>query len=160
VAEFIAPLAIAQGKTIALSGSEGPVVINGNAEMLRRAVRNLVENALNHTPDGTAVEIVVGERGTISVRDEGEGIPTAKRELIFQRFWRRDHQRAGGAGLGLSIVKRIVDAHGGTIAVENEPTGGANFTMRFPPAEPSRRPDDIDDRPSMFAANAPLAPHA
>jgi signal transduction histidine kinase len=158
VAEFIAPLAIAQGKTIALSGSEGPIVINGNAEMLRRAVRNLVENALNHTPDGTAVEIVVGEQGTISVLDEGDGIPTAKRELIFQRFWRRDHERAGGAGLGLSIVKRIVDAHGGTIAVENCPTGGANFTMRFALAEHFRHRAGVGDEPSMFAASAPLAP--
>src|SRR5262249_36158054 len=112
VAEFIAPLAIAQGKTIALSGSEGPVVINGNDEMLRRAVRNLVETGFNHPPAGTAVEVVVGEQGPISILDEGEGIPNAKREVIFQRFWRRARERAGGAGLGLSIVKRIVDAHG------------------------------------------------
>ena len=53
------------------------------------------------------------------------------RELIFRRFWRRDN-RTGGAGLGLSIVKRIVDAHGGTIAVRNRPNGGAEFCMRFP----------------------------
>jgi signal transduction histidine kinase len=138
LAEFVAPLALSMEKSIALSGTDEPVWIRGNAEMLRRAVRNLVENALNHTPKGTDVEIVVGEQGTISVLDHGEGVQVAKRTLIFQRFWRRDRRRAG-AGLGLSIVKRIVDAHGGVVTVENRPTGGANFTMRFPLFEPSQR---------------------
>jgi signal transduction histidine kinase len=134
VAEFVAPLALTQEKTIILSGAQGPVEIKGNAEMLRRAIRNLVENAINHTPKGTTVEIVVGEMGTVSVLDQGEGVPVAKRELIFERFWRRD-RRAGGAGLGLSIVKRIVEAHGGTITVENRSDGGAEFSMSFALAE-------------------------
>ncbi len=155
VAEFIAPLALAHGKTVALSGAENPVLIKGNPEMLRRAVRNLVENALNHTPEGTVIEIVVGEKGTISVLDEGEGVPVAKRELIFQRFWRRDRRRAGGAGLGLSIVKRIVDAHGGAITVENRPTGGANFTMRFAFVE--RPPIEAAEQRSTPALTAPLS---
>ena len=137
VAEFVAPLALAQGKTIALSGAEGPVWVNGNAEMLRRAIRNLVENALNHTPKGTDVEIVVDDQGTVSVLDQGEGVPVANREQIFERFWRRNREQAGGAGLGLSIVKRIVDAHGGTITVGNRPGGGAEFSMRFILAEPT-----------------------
>ena len=141
VAEFIAPLALAQKKTVALSGAGGPVLVRGSQEMLRRAIRNLVENALNHTPEGTAVQIVIGEQGMVSVLDEGEGVPLAKRELIFQRFWPRDRRRAGRAGLGLSIVKRIVDAHEGAITVENRPTGGATFSMRFPLAtEQSRYP--------------------
>jgi signal transduction histidine kinase len=131
VAEFIAPLALAQGKTLALSGAEGSVWVQGNAEMLRRAVRNLVENALNHTAKGTDVEILVGEQGTVSVLDQGEGIPAVNRERIFERFWRRDRRRPGGAGLGLSIVKRIVEAHGASIAVANRPNGGADFTIRF-----------------------------
>lgn len=131
VAEFIAPLALAQGKTIALTGTEGPVWIIGNAEMLRRAIRNLVENALNHTPPGTDVEIVVREDGMVSVLDQGEGIPDENRRRIFERFWRRDRRRAGGAGLGLSIVQRIVEAHGGAITVEDAPTGGANFSISF-----------------------------
>jgi signal transduction histidine kinase len=135
VAEFVAPLALGQGKSIALSGAEGPVWIKGNAEMLRRAIRNLLENALNHTPKGTDVEIVVGEHGTVSVLDQGEGVPVTSREQIFERFWRRDRRRAGSAGLGLSIVKRIVEAHGGTITVKNRPTGGAEFSMRLSPAE-------------------------
>ncbi len=131
VAEFIAPLAIAQGKSVALGGTEHPVVINGNAEMLSRAIRNLVENALKHTPGGTDVEIVVGEDTTVAVLDRGEGIPDAKRALIFERFWRRDRRGSDGAGLGLSIVKRIMDAHGGTVTVADAPCGGAQFMLRF-----------------------------
>jgi signal transduction histidine kinase len=131
VATFIAPLALAQEKTIALSGAEGPVWIKGNEEMLRRAIRNLAENALNHTPKGTDVEIVVGEKGSVSVLDQGEGVPVANRKLVFERFWRGDRRRAGGAGLGLSIVKHVVEAHGGAITVENRPTGGAEFALRF-----------------------------
>jgi signal transduction histidine kinase len=131
VAEFAAPLALAQGKNIALSGSDGPVWINGNAEMLSRAIRNLVENAINYSPPGTTVEIVVEDGGTVRVLDEGPGIKADERELIFRRFWRRDRRRTEGAGLGLSIVQRIADAHAATISVENRPTGGAKFSLSF-----------------------------
>lgn len=152
VAEFIAPLALARGKTIAVSGVEDPVWVKGNAEMLRRAIRNLVENAINHTPKETTVEVVVGEQGTLSVLDEGEGVPLAKRELVFERFWRRDRRRADGAGLGLSIVKRIVEAHGGTITVENRPGGGADFSMSFALAEAPAEPPRATARPRLMAA--------
>jgi len=131
VAEFAAPLALAQGKDIALSGTETPVWVSGNAEMLSRAIRNLVENAINHSPPKATVEIVVADDGTVRVLDEGPGIKDDERELIFQRFWRRDRRRAGSAGLGLSIVQRIAEAHGATVIVENRPTGGAMFTLSF-----------------------------
>jgi signal transduction histidine kinase len=131
IAEFAAPLALAQGKNIALSGSQAPVWVHGNGEMLSRAVRNLVENAINHSPAGTTVEIVVEDNGTVRILDEGPGIKEHERELIFRRFWRRDRRRAGGAGLGLSIVQRIADAHAATITVENRPTGGAKFSLGF-----------------------------
>jgi signal transduction histidine kinase len=131
VAEFAAPLALAQGKDIALSGSEAAVWVNGNSEMLSRAIRNLVENAINYSPPGTTVEIVVEDSGIVRVLDEGPGIKEDERELIFQRFWRRDRRRTEGAGLGLSIVQRIADTHAATISIENRPTGGANFSLRF-----------------------------
>ena len=131
VAAFIAPLALAQGKTIALNGAKEPVWIRGNPEILFHAVRNLAENALGHTPAGTAVEIEVSGDGTVQVLDAGPGIPPNERELIFRRFWRRDRRRPGSAGLGLSIVQRIVEAHAGTIAVENRTTGGAVFSLSF-----------------------------
>jgi signal transduction histidine kinase len=131
VAEFAAPLALAKGKNIALSGSDAPVWVNGNSEMLSRAIRNLVENAINYAPPGTTVEIVVESSGMVRVLDEGPGIREEERKLIFQRFWRRDRRRTGNAGLGLSIVQRIADTHAATISVENRPTGGANFTVSF-----------------------------
>ena len=131
VAEFAAPLALAKGKNIALSGSDAPVWVNGNPEMLSRAIRNLVENAINYSPPGTTVEIVVENSGMVRVLDEGPGIKEEERELIFQRFWRRDRRRTGNAGLGLSIVQRIADTHAATISVENRPTGGANFSVSF-----------------------------
>jgi signal transduction histidine kinase len=131
VAEFAAPLALAQGKNLALSGSEAPVWVSGNAEMLSRAIRNLIENAINHSPAGTTVEIVVEDSGMVRVLDEGPGIKEEERELMFQRFWRRDRRRTGGAGLGLSIVQRIAETHAATISVENRPTGGATFSLGF-----------------------------
>jgi signal transduction histidine kinase len=131
VAEFAAPLALARGKNIALSGSDAPVWVNGNPEMLSRAIRNLVENAINYSPPGTTVEIVVEGSGRVRVLDEGPGIKEDERELIFQRFWRRDRRRTGNAGLGLSIVQRIADTHAATVSVENRPTGGANFSLSF-----------------------------
>ena len=131
VAAFIAPLALAQGKSIALTGAKGPVWIKGHPETLFQAIRNLAENAINHTPAGTTVEIEVAESGTLRVLDAGPGIAEGDRELIFRRFWRRDRRRLGGAGLGLSIVSRIVEAHAGSIAVENRATGGAVFSLRF-----------------------------
>jgi signal transduction histidine kinase len=142
VAEFIAPLALKRGKSIELTCPDEPILVQGNAEMIRRATRNLVENALHHTPEGTAIEIIVGQDGSISVVDNGDGVPPENRESIFKRFWRRSTRASGGAGLGLSIVKKIVEAHHGSIVVEDGPGGGARFIMRFPLAPPqvSRMP--------------------
>jgi signal transduction histidine kinase len=131
VAAFIAPLAVTQGKSIALTGAGQPVWIRGNPETLFQAIRNLAENALNHTPAGSAVEIDVAESGVLRVLDDGPGVPESERELIFRRFWRRDRRRPGNAGLGLSIVSRIVEAHAGSIAVENRTGGGAVFSLYF-----------------------------
>jgi signal transduction histidine kinase len=134
VVESVAPLAIAQGKEISLDAADEPVWVNGNADMLYRAVRNLVENALRHTREGTAVELVVKADGTVTVLDQGPGVHDDDRAFLFHRFWRRDRRRAGSAGLGLSIVRRIAEAHMASITVENRKTGGASFSLRFPRA--------------------------
>lgn len=127
----IAPFAITQHKDIALKGTDAPVLIHGNAVMLQRAIFNLAENAIKFTAKDTSVDVEVSEDGAVSVRDCGPGIADAERELIFQRFWRADRQRSDGAGLGLSIVRAVADDHAATIAVENLPAGGAEFTLRF-----------------------------
>ncbi|MBR1025907.1 two-component sensor histidine kinase [Bradyrhizobium liaoningense] len=131
----IAPLAIAQHKDIALKGADAPVLIHGNAEMLQRAIFNLAENAIKFTAKDTSVDVEVRDDGSVRVRDCGPGIAEAERELIFQRFWRADRQRSDGAGLGLSIVRGVADDHAATVAVENLPGGGAEFTLRFRLAE-------------------------
>lgn len=127
----IAPFAIAQHKDIALRGAEAPVVIHGNPVMLQRAIFNLAENAIKFTAPASCVEVEVGGDGSVRVRDRGPGIAAGDRDLIFQRFWRADRQRSDGAGLGLSIVRAVADDHAATIAVENLPGGGAEFTLRF-----------------------------
>jgi signal transduction histidine kinase len=133
IAEFVAPLALAQGKDIALLGATEPVWVKGNPEMLGRAIRNLAENAINHTPPGTAVEFVVEKNGTVSVLDHGPGIAEDERNLIFQRFWRRDRRKPGSTGLGLSIVQRIAELHSATITFGNRRPNGARFSLRFIP---------------------------
>jgi signal transduction histidine kinase len=131
-AAFLAPIALAQDKRVAVSGARGPVLVPGNLEMLGRAVRNLVENALVHTPPRTTVEIEIDPAGAIRVADRGPGVPAAERDQIFRRFWRRDRRRQGSSGLGLSIVARIAERHGATISVGDRTGGGAVFTLSFP----------------------------
>ena len=133
VAEFVAPLALAQGKDVALSGATEPVWVRGNPEMLSRAIRNLAENAINHTAPGSTVEFVVEDDGKVSVLDQGPGIAEHERKLIFRRFWRRDRRKAGSTGLGLSIVQRIAELHSATITVENRRPSGACFSLKFAP---------------------------
>ncbi|MBS0221374.1 MAG: HAMP domain-containing histidine kinase [Proteobacteria bacterium] len=127
----MAPLAVEMSKTIALTGDVGPVWVRGQAEALFRAVRNLAENAIRHTPPGVSIEVEVGKEGTVRVLDDGPGVPEADRESIFRRFWRRDRARADSRGLGLAIVSRVAEAHDGSVTVENRPEGGAAFTLRL-----------------------------
>jgi len=134
VVAAIAPLAVSQGKEIALKGDGAAVVIHGNAEMLHQAIFNLAENAIKFSPTGSTVDVEVAADGDLRVRDHGPGIAEAEREVIFQRFWRGDRQRSDGAGLGLSIVRAVAEDHGAKIAVANRPGGGAEFTLRFQPA--------------------------
>ena len=132
IAAFLAPIALAQDKRLAVIGSHAPVLVAGNADMLGRAVRNLVENALAHTSPRTTVEIEIDAAGAIRVLDRGPGVPAAEREQIFRRFWRRDRRRPGSSGLGLSIVARIAERHDATVAVDDRPGGGAAFVLAFP----------------------------
>ncbi len=132
VAAFLAPLALSQNKTFAVTGASHPVRVRGNGDAIARAVRNLAENALAHTAAATTVELAVVAEGRISVLDRGPGVPKAERAHIFDRFWRRDRRQGGHAGLGLAIVARIVEMHGARIVIEDRPGGGAVFTICFP----------------------------
>jgi signal transduction histidine kinase len=132
VAEALAPLALARRRDIAVVGAETPVLVHGNHDSLHQALRNLVENALNHTVEGTTVDIVVQARPPVlSVRDRGPGVAAVDRDKLFQRFWRADRSSGRGAGLGLAIVQRIAAAHGAEVALDDAAGGGARFTIAF-----------------------------
>ena len=136
VAAFMAPIALAEQKAIAVAGEDQPRWVTGNAGALFQALRNLVENAIRHTSPGSTVEIEARADGVLTVSDAGPGIPAAERELVFQRFWRGDRRRTGNAGLGLAIVARIVNAHGGRIVIGDAVGGGAVFSVALRPAPP------------------------
>jgi signal transduction histidine kinase len=133
VAGFLAPLALAQGKQVAVTGTDAEIWVKGDAETLYQALRNLAENAIAYTPAGSTVELRPAPPGSVEVLDRGPGVPEAARQHIFRRFWRADRRRPGGGGLGLAIVARIVEAHGGSIAVDDRAGGGAVFSLKLPP---------------------------
>src|SRR4029450_7718276 len=107
---------------------------------LHDIVRNLVENAVNYSPEGAEVRLGAMQRdGTymITVADSGPGIPAEDLTRVFERFYRVDKSRArpGGTGLGLAIVKHLVELHGGAAIAANRPEGGAVFTIKLPISE-------------------------
>ncbi len=132
----IAPVAKAKGVRLEGRLHDGlPLCTVAPSEFLR-ALRNLLENAVRHTPnDGTVVveAAVDGDAAVVSVSDDGGGIPFGDLDRVFDAGFRGDRARTGdaGAGLGLAIAKGIVEAHQGEIAVRNE-NGGARFTIRLP----------------------------
>ena len=134
-----AQLAQPRGVTVRMEVGE-PVTVLGDAAALQRAVRNLVENAVKFTPAGGLVEVNVHSRnasGVLSVRDTGPGIPPGDVERVFEPFVRLDAARdreSGGAGLGLSIARSIVTAHGGTLTLETALGRGSRFTIHLPAA--------------------------
>ncbi|MFN4354520.1 ATP-binding protein [Parvibaculum sp.] len=131
VAEQLAPFALKEGKSISLA--QGPsVLVHGNADFLALALRNLAENALAHTPRGETVEIVTGPGARISVIDKGPGVAPEDEARIFERFFRAHPQGYKGAGLGLSIARRIAMIHGGGIEIGRGAEKGAVFTIRLP----------------------------
>ena len=105
---------------------------------LRQAVGNLVANAIRHTPPGGSVTLSArteGDELVIDVADTGPGIPAEQQPLVFERFWRAEKSRSrrtGGSGLGLPIVRKLTEAHGGTVALTSVPGEGATFTIRLP----------------------------
>jgi signal transduction histidine kinase len=110
----------------------GPVPATGDRDALLRAVRNLLDNA-SAVADTVVVEVTQTTNGpTVSVTDNGPGVPADQRERIFEPFVRLPRNGHGGTGLGLAIVRRTIESHGGTITCDASPTGGARFTLRLP----------------------------
>jgi signal transduction histidine kinase len=128
----LAPWALAQGRAIAFAGTDRSVLIRGDGYAIADALRNLVENAVVHSPAGSEVTVSTSPDGCMRVADHGPGVPQEDRARIFERFWRGRQAPGHGAGLGLSIVAEIMKAHGGSVRVEGGENGGALFTLVFP----------------------------
>ncbi|HLW96783.1 MAG TPA: HAMP domain-containing sensor histidine kinase [Solirubrobacteraceae bacterium] len=116
-----------------------PTPVLGARDDLQRVATNLIENALRHTPPGTRITAstrVLADGGAeLVVADDGPGIAPETRATLFERFVRGAGDRGGSFGLGLAIVAAVTQAHGGTVAVDTSPHGGARFTVRLPVVE-------------------------
>jgi len=126
VAEAFAPSAEEEGRSLAANVASG-VVVHGDRELLTQMLVNLVENALRHTPCGTAVRLSLrrqGRQAVLVVQDNGPGIPVAEQEQVLRRFHRLDRSRTTpGSGLGLSLVAAIVELHGAVLRLEDAQPG-------------------------------------
>lgn len=124
---------------MSVSSSDG-LSVSGDAGKLHQVFANLLTNACTHTLPGTPVHVSVARSESVVevvVSDEGKGIAASDLEKVFERFYRSDSGRSrdeGGSGLGLSIVKSIVEAHGGSVVARSEKGSGATFTVRLPAA--------------------------
>jgi signal transduction histidine kinase len=132
--EEAAPGIYAGGRTVELGGDADSLFVCGRPQLIILALANLIDNATRHTPPGTRIEVRVDKDGGVSVEDDGPGIAPASLHSVTQRFWRSDQSRSDSAGIGLSIVERILTAHHAALVVENRRQGGARFRFVLPVA--------------------------
>ncbi len=126
---------IAEDRHVAINCS-GEGQISADPALFERAVGNLVDNALRFTPENGSIQIAIAEHATdfeVAVRDNGSGIAPEHLPRVFDRFYRAESSRGSdGAGLGLALVKSIVDLHGGSAKIQSEPSHGTTVTLIFP----------------------------
>jgi two-component system phosphate regulon sensor histidine kinase PhoR len=136
----LAPLIERRGHQVTTRVEPGAEAVRADPAKLHDVIRNLVENAVHHTPDGTKIRLSAeanGEAIRLTVSDSGAGIPQNDRQRVFERFYRVDKARAraaeeGGTGLGLAIVKHLVGLHGGRVDVSEREGGGTVVTVTLP----------------------------
>jgi len=132
-AAALAQPAAAAGVRVEVDPEPAPAV--GDPARLRQLVMILVDNAIRHSPRGSAVRVVVrpaGDAASVAVEDAGPGVRPEDRDRVFDRFWRAPGAPAGGTGLGLAIAKWIAEHHDGRIAVDRSAAGGARFEVTIP----------------------------
>jgi len=131
-------LAFRKGIRLKLQGESPSIALNGDEELIKRMILNLLDNAVKYTPQGGEISLALAQQNgnaEIVVHDTGIGIPQAAQPRVFDRFYRVDKARAramGGAGLGLSIAQWIAEVHGGEISVMSAPGQGSTFTVLLP----------------------------
>jgi len=127
----LAPLAIAAGYELSLIAPDRPVLVNGDSGSLVRALTNVVQNAIAYGGQRGEITVEVGREGTLTITDEGPGVPKIERDRVFEPFY-RVKPSARGAGLGLNLVDTIVRRHNGHITIADAITGGACFVITLP----------------------------
>jgi heavy metal sensor kinase len=134
----VQPLGARRGVRVQVAAL-APAVVLGDADLVGRVLLNLLDNAVKHAPEGSAVTVTMscaGRTATVAVHDTGPGIPVEARERIFERFWRVDAARGSGAlpgaGLGLAIARRIAEVHGGELVLVDGRPGATTFALRLP----------------------------
>jgi heavy metal sensor kinase len=131
-------LALRKGVRLKLENDPPSIALQGDEELIKRMILNLLDNAVKYTPSGGEISLALARQNghaEIVVRDTGIGIPETDQARVFDRFFRVDKARAramGGAGLGLSIAQWIVEVHGGAITVNSAPGHGSTFTVVLP----------------------------
>jgi two-component system, OmpR family, sensor kinase len=150
--EEVQPLA---GSRRIESHLDGPLPLEGNPDALHHLIRNLLENAVRHTPEKTTIELTArrdGDEALLEVLDDGPGIPSDMEDQVFDRFVRgegpADTAGGGGSGLGLAIVRAVAESHGGSVSAGKSAYGGARFSVRLPleqvpAAKPEERPSKL-----------------
>jgi signal transduction histidine kinase len=145
IAERHDPILSARNIELVRSVVPEDLEVEGDLQRLEQALQNVASNAVRHTPDGGRLELraeAAGDKVRITVRDTGPGIPQEHLPHVFDRFYKADAARtttgaASGSGLGLSIVRAIVERHGGTVTAGNAPGGGAVFEFLLPAKAPA-----------------------
>lgn len=144
VGELIRPLVMSHEAFVCDAGlslefdTEDEVMVYGDRDMIRQATANLISNAVRYTPSPGKVSVIVRKgdiMASIAVRDTGIGLSPEECKMVFNRFWRAEESRerqSGGLGVGLAVVKEIVDRHGGWVQVEGKKGEGACFTIHIP----------------------------
>lgn len=141
--EIAADQHTATGRTVLVESADGDVVALGERGALTRALSNVVGNALKYSPDDTTVEIrvaleesiVLGRAGVVEVADRGPGIPPDERPRVFEPFERLARDEATpGTGLGLVIVREVIESHGGGVEIQDRPGGGTIVRLELPAA--------------------------
>jgi two-component system phosphate regulon sensor histidine kinase PhoR len=148
VVDALQMLARDRGVTVTIDAPKQPLIVSGDRDELTRVLENLIENALKYGASGKRVEIKLsrafhvggGEEALVAVRDFGPGIAAEHLPRLTERFYRVDvteSREQGGTGLGLALVKHIMNRHRGRLTIESRPGEGATFTVRLPSATPA-----------------------
>jgi two-component system sensor histidine kinase KdpD len=124
-----------EGHSVAVSVPHGLPLVRIDFGLMEQVLVNLLRNAASYTPPESSIELsaaMEADQCVLIVADNGPGFPGESLKRVFDKFYRVPGSRSGGTGLGLSIARGFVEAHKGTIGVENRPGGGAQFTIRLP----------------------------